>query len=117
MLSYNKKKQTKSPYLNNQLKNKYILPPMSPKKIEKPSILGNILSGVTHGFSFGAGSELAHQGMKKVFTQEQSNEHHENKFQQELCAQLKDEYNKCILNVSDCQALNNTLKKLCKIDQ
>lgn len=113
-----KKNRNKSLYLNNQSKNMYIPPPIKTKKIEKPSIMSNLLSGITQGFSFGAGSELAHQGMKKVFSQKESNQTiQENEFQHELCNQLKEEYNKCILNVGDCHALNETLKNICKIDQ
>ena len=115
MFSYKKNRNKSPPYLDNQTK-RYIPPPMQLKKMEKPTLLGNLMGGLTHGFSFGAGSELAHQGMKKVFTQEQSNQQHsENEFQQELCKQLKNEYDKCILNAGECQALNETLKNICKI--
>jgi len=110
-----KKNRNKSHYLGGQQKNMYIPAPLHTKKIEKPSLFSNILSGITHGFSFGAGSELAHQGMKKVFTQDKSNEDKQqnNILQEEICNQLKEEYNKCIINSGDCKALNETLQNIC----
>jgi len=117
-----KKNRNKSPYLSEQQKNIYIPRPLLNKKIEKPSLFSNLISGITHGFSFGAGSELAHQGMKKIFNQEQPNEPNEPKqqnhiLQEDICNQIKQEYNKCMIYTGDCKELNDALQNICKIYQ
>ena len=114
-----KKNRNKSPYVNEQQKNIYIPRPLLTKKIEKPSLFSKLISGITHGFSFGSGSELAHKGIKKIFNQGQSNEpnQHNNILQEDICNQIKQEYNKCMIYTGDCKELNDALQNLCKIYQ
>lgn len=109
---YNKKNVKNN---HNQILN--IPPPMKLKKIKQPSLMNDMLSGIFQGFSFGAGSEIAHQGLKKVFDkgEQNNNESKKNHFQEELCNQLKDEYKKCLFNNNNCENMEETLKTICSI--
>ena len=113
---FNRQKNEKKNFIkNNNTLN--IPPPLKTYKTKKPFIMKDMISGIFHGFSFGAGSEIAHQGLKKVFDkgEKNNNESNKNHFQEEVCNQLRDEYKKCILNLDNCKNIEETLKTICSI--
>jgi len=112
---FNKQKNEKISFIKNKNKNNQNLnipPPLKTNKINKSPLMKHMISGIFQGFSFGTGSEIAHQGLKKVFHKEELQENH---FQEEMCNQLRDEYKKCILNLDNCKNIEETLKTICSI--
>lgn len=89
-------------------------PPSTPPPRSTPnsntSILGSIAGGLLHGFSFGAGSEIAHKTIETVAGPRTI--HIENNNTDLNCLQIQELYNKCLtVPNNECSHIHDMLIK------
>jgi len=85
--------------------------PPPPNNNEKsPSVLSSIAGGLLHGFSFGAGSEIAHRTIETVSGPRTI--HVENNNTELNCLQIQELYNKCLtVPNNECSHIHDMLIK------
>lgn len=71
-----------------------------------------IWSGILNGFSFGAGSHLAHVGLDKILHNSSNNT--SNSTSNEMCKKIENEYKKCIMDMDNCKKIGLLYKELCE---
>ena len=70
-------------------------PPPTPKNIESPSFMGQMLSTMSQGVAFGAGSSIAHQSLDGILGNKETETHSENNYKK--CQHLIHSYRDCLL--------------------